>query len=46
MSKKEQYTIEDLIKKASVYIPEEENLEKIRKAYVFAEASHRGQFRK
>ena len=46
MSKKEQYTIEDLIKKASVYIQEEENLEKIRKAYVFAEASHRGQFRK
>ncbi len=46
MSKKEQYTIEDLIEKASVYIPEEENLEKIRKAYVFAEASHRGQFRK
>lgn len=46
MSKKEQYTIEDLIKKASVYIPEEENLEKIRKAYAFAEASHRGQFRK
>ncbi len=46
MSKKEQYTIEDLIEKASVYIPEEENLEKLRKAYEFAEIAHKGQFRK
>lgn len=46
MSKKEQYTIDDLIKKASVYIPEEENLDKIRKAYEFADVSHKGQFRK
>ena len=46
MSKIKQYTIDDLIEKASVYIPEEDNLNKIRKAYEFAEQSHRGQFRK
>lgn len=46
MSKKEQYTIEDLIEKASVYIPEEENIEKIRRAYQFADISHKGQYRK
>lgn len=46
MSKKQEYTIEDLIKKASVYIPEEENLEKIRKGYEFAYKCHIGQFRK
>ena len=46
MNKKEQYTIEDLIKKASVYIPEEENLEKIRMAYQFGDLCHKGQFRK
>lgn len=46
MSKKEQYTIDDLIEKASTYIPEKENLDKIRKAYEFADISHKGQFRK
>ena len=46
MSKKYEYTIEDLIEKASVYIPEEENLEKIRRAYQFASLSHQGQYRK
>ena len=46
MSKKNDYTIEDLIEKASVYIPEEENLEKIRRAYQFADSSHKGQYRK
>lgn len=46
MSKIVEYTIEDLIEKASVYIPEEENLEKIRRAYQFAESSHKGQYRK
>lgn len=39
MSTKKDYTLEDLIEKASVYIPEEDNLEKIRKAYKFAELS-------
>ena len=46
MSTKKDYTLEDLIEKASVYIPEEDNLEKIRKAYKFAELSHKGQYRK
>lgn len=46
MSKKKDYTIEDLIEKASVYIPEEENLEKIKNAYYFADNSHKGQYRK
>ncbi len=46
MSKKEQYTIEDLIHKASNYIPEEESLNKIREAYDFAYQKHKGQFRK
>ncbi len=46
MDKKNQYTIEDLIDKASVYIPEEENLERIRQAYQYADNSHKGQFRK
>lgn len=46
MGKINEYTIDDLVKKASVYIPEEENLEKIRNAYQFAESSHKGQFRK
>ena len=46
MNKRKEYTIEDLIKKASVYIPEEDNLEKIRKAYQFADISHKGQYRK
>lgn len=47
MSKKNVvYTIEDLIEKASVYIPEEENLDLIRATYQFAEQKHRGQYRK
>lgn len=46
MSKKMDYTIEDLIEKASVYIPEEENLKKIKNAYYFADNSHKGQYRK
>lgn len=39
------YTIEDLIKKASTYIEKEEELEKIRTAYKFAEEKHMGQYR-
>lgn len=46
MSKTNDYTIEDLIEKASVYILEDENLEKIRRAYQFADSSHKGQYRK
>lgn len=39
------YTIEDLIKKASAYIEKEDELEKIRTAYQFAEEKHMGQYR-
>lgn len=39
-------TIEDLIEKSSVYIPEKENLEKIKKAFYYAKEKHQGQFRK
>ena len=39
------YTIEDLVKKASTYIEKEEELEKIRNAYKFAEEKHMGQYR-
>lgn len=40
------YTIDDLIEKAKTYIRDEESLNKIRKAYKFAEEKHEGQFRK
>ena len=40
------YTIDDLIEKSSSYITEEENLEKIRKAFNYAEEKHKGQYRK
>ncbi len=46
MSKNKEYTIDDLIEKASVYIPEEENLNKIKDAYQFADICHGGQYRK
>ena len=47
MSKNEKIEdIEELIKRASVYIPEEENIELIREAYNFADLKHKGQFRK
>lgn len=42
---KDNTTIEDLISKLS-YINNEEEKEEIRKAYLFAEVKHRGQFRK
>lgn len=47
MSKNERIEdIEELIRRASVYIPEEENIELIREAYNFADLKHKGQFRK
>ena len=46
MSEKKVYTLNDLLEMASVYILEEENLQKIREAYYFAEKMHKGQFRK
>ena len=39
------YTVEDLIKKASNYIEDNSELEKIRRAYRFAEEKHSGQYR-
>ena len=39
------YTIESLIEKASVYIPDKANLNKIRKAYEYAKEKHQGQYR-
>ena len=46
MGKNKDYTIDDLIEKASVYILEEDNLDKIKRAYHFADSSHKGQYRK
>lgn len=45
MTKEGNHTIEDLLKKASGYIEDEEQLNKIRKAYDFAAEKHKGQFR-
>ena len=39
-------TIDELLEKASVYIPEEENIKLIKEAYDFADLKHKGQFRK
>lgn len=39
------YTIDDLIKKASTYIEKQEELDRIRYAYKFAEEKHSGQYR-
>lgn len=39
-------TIDELLEKASVYIPEEENIKLIKEAYDFADSKHKGQFRK
>ena len=40
------YTIDDLIEKSSTYIPEEENLQLIRRAFEYAKEKHSGQYRK
>jgi len=40
------YTIDDLVRKASTYIEKEEELEKIKFAYKFADEKHAGQYRK
>ena len=39
------YTIDTLIDKVKVYIPDEENLNKIKKAYEYAKEKHQGQVR-
>jgi len=46
MARKESYTIDDLLEKVKKYQSNEEDIEKIREAYLFAEKCHRGQFRK
>lgn len=43
---KKNYTIEDLLKQARLYITKEEDLERIKAAYEFADKKHKGQFRK
>ena len=45
MSKEKGLTIEDLIEKASTYISNKEDLEKIRKGYEYASKCHMGQLR-
>lgn len=39
------YTIKDLVDKVKVYIPNEESIKLIKKAYQYAEEKHRGQVR-
>ena len=46
MTKKKEYTIEDLITQASSYITDKESLDKIRRGYYYADKCHIGQFRK
>lgn len=45
MSKRE-YTLEDLIEKASTYISNKDELDKIRRGYYYADKCHMGQLRK
>ena len=45
-NKTKTYTIEDLLEKAKTYLTKQEELDKIKKAYEFAETHHQGQFRK
>ncbi len=40
------YTVEDLLEKASSYLDQKEDLEKIRYTYSYAYEKHKGQFRK
>ena len=46
MSKRNDYTLDDLIEKASTYITKDEDLEKIKRGYYYADKCHMGQFRK
>ena len=45
MSKINEYTLNDLIEKASAYIKNNDELEKIKQGYYFADKCHMGQFR-
>ena len=40
------YTIDDLIKKCSAYIDNEEEIDKIKRAYLYALDKHSGQYRR
>ena len=46
MSKKKEYTLDDLIKETSSYIKDEKEIERIKKGYYYADKCHLGQFRK
>ncbi len=45
MQKEDAYTLDDLLEKAKVYIKSDEDIELIKKAYLFASKAHAGQFR-
>lgn len=45
MQKEDAYTLDDLLEKAKVYIKSDEDIELIKKAYLFASKAHAGQLR-
>lgn len=45
MHKEDAYTLDDLLEKAKVYIKSDEDIELIKKAYLFASKAHAGQLR-
>ena len=45
MQKEDAYTLDDLLEKAKVYIRSDEDIELIKKAYLFASKAHAGQLR-
>lgn len=45
MQKEDAYTLDDLLEKAKVYIKSDEDIELIKKAYLFASKAHAGQHR-
>lgn len=45
MQKEDTYTLDDLLEKAKVYIKSDEDIELIKKAYLFASKAHAGQLR-
>lgn len=45
MQKEDPYTLDDLLEKAKVYIKSDEDIELIKKAYLFASKAHAGQLR-
>lgn len=45
MQKEDAYTLDDLLEKAKVYIKSDEDIELIKKAYLFASKAHSGQLR-